>query len=128
MAKTLAEFFNQVCPAFIQNNIPDSIYDPSTGQNEPVGYPRLTYTLETEDYYVDGNMQVRIYTKESGLKKVAELTDKLDSLLGEGVSLQLKEGGYLHLRQGSPFNQFIIEDEKEQIKSAYINITYQNIF
>lgn len=128
MAKTLAEFFNQVCPAFIQNNIPDSIYDPSTGENESVGYPRLTYTLETEDYYVDGNMQVRIYTKESGLKKVAELTDKLDSLLGEGVSLQLKEGGYLYLRQGSPFNQFIIEDEKEQIKSAYINITYQNIF
>lgn len=128
MAKTLAEFFNQVCPAFIQNNIPTEIYNPDTGKGEPVGYPRLTYTLELEDYFVDGNMQVRIYTKESGLKKVAELTDKLDELLGEGVSLQLKEGGFLYLRQGSPFNQFIIEDETQNIKSSYINITYQNYF
>ena len=111
-AQLLYEFFSDICPAYLQNTVPDG-----------TEFPYLTYTLDNVDWETSNIIQVKIYTKEQGVKGVVTLADKLANKIGQGITID-KEGTYIYLRKGSPFLQFMVEDAKNYIKSVYSVIEY----
>lgn len=111
-ASLLYEFFSELCPSYLQNNVPDI-----------ATYPYLTYTLDNVDWEDSNIIQVTIYVKEQGVKNVLTLAQKLKDKIGQGIYIN-KEDTYIYMREGSPFMQFRVEDEKNYIKSVYSVIEY----
>jgi len=111
-AQLFYSFFSSICPAYLQNTVP-----------EGAQLPYLTYTLDNVDWETSNIIQVKIYTKEQGVANVINLADKLAKEIGEGISIE-KNGTYVYMRKGSPFLQFMVEDEKNYIKSVYSVIEY----
>lgn len=112
-AKVINSFLNKITTAFLENSVP-------TG----TPYPYITYSLSSEDFGEEGLIQVRIWTKSTSVLQVADLTDKLEELIGhEGITLNLEDGN-IWLYKGSPFAQFVT-DEDINIKSVYIVLNYR---
>lgn len=113
LAKGLNLFFKQVCPAFLEGSV-------KVGQE----YPYLTYTLSQEDWFTDGLIQVKIWTKSTSISQVCDLTDALEKLVDNGTVIELNDG-FCSLYKGSPYSQ-LTETEDLNIKSMYINLIIQN--
>lgn len=115
LAKCLYGFFSPIAPSFLEGTVPNG-----------TPFPYITYSLSYEDWFIDGNMQVRIWTKSSSMAKVTELTDAILDKIGYGVAEDIPNGGTIVMKKGSPLWQFV-PDEDENIKTTMINITY-NIY
>lgn len=111
-ASLLYEFFSDICPSYLQNTVPDS-----------ATLPYLTYTLDNVDWQDSNLIQVKIYNKEQGVKNTLTLAQKLSDKIGEGITIN-KNGTYIYMRKGSPFLQFMVEDEEKFVKSVYSVIEY----
>lgn len=111
IAKTLYSYFNQFCPAYAKGNIPNN-----------AKRPYLTYTIDDMPNYEDNIIQVMVYTEGKSLSKVAEIVDKIETSLGEGITIKANGTSFstMYLRKGSPFAQYMNDDDVEI--SAYINI------
>lgn len=111
LSKTLYSYFNGFgASAFLENTV-------------PVGtpFPYITYTLSYQDEYEDNLVQARLWTKSSSMIQVADLTDKIETNIGNGITIKGADGGTIWLKKGSPFAQFITDDDIT-LKIVYINI------
>lgn len=111
VAKTLNSYFNQFGNAYLENNVP-----------KDAKRPYITYSLSVTEELEDGLLQVKIYDNSKSIVKVSEITDKISDSIGYGI-LEQAETGNIYLRKGSPFAQYINEDNTEL--SVYINIVYK---
>ena len=112
IAKTLYSYFSQFdCPAYAKGNIPSN-----------ATRPYLTYTVDCVPEFEDNIIQVMVYTEGKSLSKVAEIVDKIETNLGEGITIKANGTSFtsMYLRKGSPFAQYLNDDDTEM--SAYINI------
>lgn len=114
VAKTLYNFFNTFGNAYVRNTVP-----------EGTKFPYLTYSLETEDYFTSGLMQVIVYSKSFSLWEITEIADKITDKIKHGFKLPLADGGYIYLMEGSPSCQFINDTDDITLKTALINIEYR---
>lgn len=107
--KTLYKFFNKFGDAYVQNAVP-------TGAKKPY----LTYTVDMDDYFKDGVLQVTIYTNSNLFLEVSEIAEKILDEIGHGYKLNMEEGGYIYLKpNGMPFQLFVDEGNTNS-KNAYI--------
>lgn len=113
LAKSIYSFFSPIAPAFLENSVPSG-----------TPFPYITYSLNSEDWFKEGLIQVRIWTKSSSLIQVADLTDKLEDIIGNGITVKLVGGGTIYIYKGSPFAQFVSDDDIS-IKTVYINLNYK---
>lgn len=111
IAKTLNVYFNQFGAAYLENNVPGN-----------ATRPYITYSLSDTDEFEDGLMQVKVYDNSTSILKVSEITDNIGESLGYGVLVPAEKGN-IYLRKGSPYAQYINEDNTEL--SVYINIIYK---
>ena len=111
-ASLLYEFFSDICPSYLQNTVPDG-----------TKYPYLTYTLDNLAWEDSSLIQVKIYDQAQSVKNILTLAQKLSDKIGEGIKIE-KDGTYIYIRKGSPFLQFLVEDEEKYIKSVYSVIEY----
>lgn len=111
IAKTLYSYFSQFCPAYAKGNIPSN-----------ATRPYLTYTVDYVPDFEDNIIQVMVYTEGKSLSKVAEIVDKIEENLGEGITIKVSGNSFtsMYLRKGTPFAQYMNDDDTEM--SAYINI------
>lgn len=107
---TLYDYFNQFLPAYIENQVPSD-----------AKYPYITYTVSYANEFEDNLIQCRIWTKSDTTFEVRKYADQIAENVGNGVLFKCREGGTLWVKSGSPFIQFIT-DEDITIKSAYINL------
>ena len=107
---TLYDYFNQFLPAYIENQVPSD-----------AEYPYITYTVSYANEFEDNLIQCRIWTKSDTTFEVRKYADQIAENVGNGVLFKCREGGTLWVKSGSPFIQFIT-DEDITIKSAYINL------
>ena len=114
LAKTLYGFFNQFGVAYVNNSVPSG-----------TSYPYYTYSLETEEYFTSGILQVLAYSKSFSFVEITEMTDKITELLKDGYKLELVEGGYILMNLGSPSCQIISDIDDNSLKTALINIEYR---
>lgn len=89
-------------------------------------FPYATYSVADEENLEEGLIQVRVYTKSSSFKTLANIIDTIEKEIDENGRIILGEFGVSKLYKGSPFYQLISEEDK-LIKSAYININYIKI-
>lgn len=113
LATGIYDLLNPIAPAYLEG-----LVLPGTP------YPYITYTLNNEDMFQEGLIQVRIWTKSKFLIQVAELTDELEEIIGNGVTIKLSGGGSIYFYKGSPFAQFVSDDDIS-IKTVYINLNYK---
>lgn len=113
LAKSIYNFLSPIAPAFLENSVPAG-----------TPFPYITYSLNSEDWFNEGLMQVRIWTKSSSLVQVSDLTDKLEDIIGNGIAVKLVGGGTIYIYKGSPFAQFVSDDDIS-IKTVYINLNYK---
>lgn len=111
IAKTLYSYFSQFCPCYAKGNIPNN-----------ATRPYITYTVDDTPEFEDNIIQVMVYTETKSLSKVAEIVDKIEESLGEGITIKANGPSFtsMYLRKGSPFAQYTNDDDTEM--SAYINI------
>ena len=114
LAKTLYGFFNQFGVAYVNNSVPSG-----------TSYPYYTYSLETEEYFTSGILQVLAYSKSYSFVEITEMSDKITDLLKDGYKLELVGGGYILMNLGSPSCQIISDIDDNSLKSALINIEYR---
>ena len=117
LSKTLYNYFNSFgVPAYLEYNI-------------PVGatFPYISYTLSYEDGYIDNLIQARIWTKSSGLTQLATLADKIGDNIGNGITVNGADGGTVWIKKGSPFVQFVPDDDTT-LKVAYLTLTTNILF
>ena len=107
---TLYSYFNGFLPAYIENQVP-----------EGATFPYITYSIAFENEFEDNLIQARIWTKENSTTDLRKYSDLIADDIGYGKIVNCKEGGNLWLKAGSPFMQFV-SDEDITIKSNYINI------
>ena len=91
LARCLYSFFSPIAPSFLEGTVPSGTQ-----------FPYITYSLSYEDWFIDGNMQVRIWTKSSSMIKATELTDAVINKIGYGVAEDIPNGGTIVLKKGSP--------------------------
>lgn len=110
ISKTLYSYFSQFGSAYIENSV-------------PVGtpFPYITYSLSYDDNFEDNLIQARIWSKSTSMVQVATIADTIATDIGKGKTINCSEGGTMWLKTGSPFQQFISDDDIT-IKSIYINI------
>lgn len=111
IAKTLYNYFNQFCPCYAKGNIPKN-----------AKRPYITYTVDDTPEFEDNIIQVMVYTESKSLSKITEIVDKIEKSLGNGITIKANGTNFttMYLRKGSPFAQYMNEDDTEM--SAYINI------
>lgn len=107
---TLYDYFNQFLPAYIENQVPSD-----------AEYPYITYTVSYANEFEDNLIQCRIWTKSDTTFEVRKYADQIAENVGNGVLFKCREGGKMWVKAGTPFIQFIT-DEDITIKSAYINL------
>lgn len=110
LSKTLYNYFNNFLPAYIENAVP-----PETE------FPYCTYTVSYDNNFEDNLIQLRIWTKSTSMVQVAEFSDLVEEDIGNGKRINCVDGGQLWLKAGTPFQQYISDDDIT-IKSVYINI------
>lgn len=108
ISKTLYSYFNSFLPSFLEEKVPID-----------TKYPYGTYSLSFDDNFDDNLIQFRIYSKSTSMAEVAKYADMVAENIGKGVLIECSEGGKLWIKAGSPFQQFMPE---ENINSVYINI------
>ena len=117
LTKTLYSYFNSFgVSAYLDNSAP-------TGAT----FPYITYTLNYEDGYIDNLIQVRIWTKSTSLVQLTTLVDKIGDNVNNGITINGADGGTIWIKKGSPFAQFIPEEDLT-LKVAYLTLTTNILF
>lgn len=120
---TLFEFFNQIAPTYLENAVPQTIFNPTTAKEEPVKMPYVTINYNYVDDFLDTMVQGRIWTKSTSRRKVNELNDNLIDIIGKGITIPVKnEIGTLYLKAGNPISEPYIGDDLT-IQANYFTIT-----
>lgn len=109
----LQAFFSQFMDAYAASSVPDDVV-----------FPYLTYELTTSAW--DGGevgltVNLWFYTTSEAVPnaKAQELSDAIGY---GGVTLPC-DGGFIWLKRGSPWCQYLQDDTYKNIKRRYINVT-----
>lgn len=113
LSQTFYNFFNGFVPSFLENNVPVG-----------TSYPYLTYTLTDSGAFQDNLLQIKVYDKSTSALSIINLADQIGDIIGEGIKLNVIDGGYVYMRKGEPFAQ-VIQGDGITIKTIYINIIVQ---
>lgn len=125
LGKAYNKFFNSICLAFQENNVPSETVGVA-GEKIPVVMPYLTYQVIDTNNREQSTMQVNVWSKSSSYKELYSIVDKIEDSVGEGVVINFGEGrGGIILHKGLPFAQNINDPDSPTIKRAVINLEVQ---
>lgn len=112
--KTLYTFFNVFCPAYVQNSVP-------TGTQEDY----LTYSIDIDDFFIDGVIQINIYTNSKFFLNVTDIADRILEDIGRGKVIDINGERKLYLKpNGTPF-QMMVDEENTNFKNGYLVLDKQ---
>lgn len=115
LGKAYNKFFNDICLAFQENNVPSGTI-----------MPYITYQMIDTDNREKSTMQVNVWSKSSSYKELYSIVDKIENSIGEGALINFGEGrGGIILHKGLPFAQNINDPDSPTIKRAIINLEVQ---
>ena len=118
VAATLAKFYNGFgVRAWTEEGVPATEDD-----GTPLMPPYITYTLTCPQWRDVALHQVRVWTRSESNVQLMELTSKVLSAIGEGVTLPaVGANGYVTLDPGDPLVQMQPMDDP-LYKVSYINL------
>lgn len=87
-----------------------------------VAFPYATFNLPFSNSFASDALNVIIRSNDNLLTSCVKLVDKLGADIGEGKRLKVGENGYIVLRKGTPFAQYINEETDDNINSFYVNL------
>lgn len=98
------------------------------GEASPA-FPYITYSLITDSIGTDVPMSMNVwYRDRNGYSALPDLVAKIDEIsatIGDGGTTIVCDGGYIWIRRGTPFVQYMGDPEDSLIKRAYINLTVE---
>jgi hypothetical protein len=115
--QALYAFFSSFgIPAFEEN----SIYNP----NVQPKFPYITYSAATSAFQ-EGNvtLSVSVWSRADSLQEAEEFADAISRKIGYGGYMQQAEDGFIWLKKGNPFVQYMGDPSDDFLHRAYINIT-----
>lgn len=89
--------------------------------SNPVDNEYITYSAVTGNFGVEFIQPLTIYSKSTAYTKVMEITDKIDTAIGEKGIVLRDDWGYLKIMKGDPFYQDKT-DEDGSIRAGYVNL------
>lgn len=115
--QALYAFFSSFgIPAYEEN----SIYNP---QIQPQ-FPYITYQASTSSFQAgEVTLSVSVWSRAYSLQEAEEIADSISNKLGYGGYMQQAEDGFIWLRKGNPFVQYMGDPSDDFLHRAYINIT-----
>lgn len=110
-AQTFNKFWNSFgMPAYDATSVPEN-----------ASFPRITYTMATDNIdhtlLLDANLWYRESTWKNASQKIEEISEYI-----EKMSPIPCEGGYLRIMRGNPFAQRMLDEDDDLIRRYYINI------
>lgn len=121
-AVALYTFFSSFgIPAFIQGNVPETLYDSTTGKEIPVELPYITYELREPEAGKECHLMAHLWYRGSSYDAITRKADDIKDALGQGVSIPVP-GGAVHLWPENPFCQFRDSGEPD-VKCAYLQFS-----
>ena len=119
--QALYTFFSSFgLPAYEEN----SIYNP---QVQPT-FPYITYSASTSSFQAgETTLSVSVWSRSSSLKEAETYADMISKKIGNIGYVQQAEDGYIWLKKGSPFVQYMGDPSDDFLHRAYINVTAEYI-
>lgn len=106
-------------PAFVKGNVPEELYNPETGQSEPVEMPYITYELREPSPGENCSEAVMVWYRGTSYDPITRKVDEIREAIGRGVSIKVP-GGAIHIwPEDDNYVQFV-EQEDPSIKCAYL--------
>ena len=103
-------------PAYEENSIYNTQVQPE--------FPYITYSVSTSSFQAgETTLSASLWYRSTSMKAVEEKATELSQKLGYGGYMQQAEDGFIWLRRGSPFVQYMGDPSDDFIHRAYLNIT-----
>lgn len=120
IAKALKAFYGSFgIPAFTEDNVPDEIFNPDTGEVQKLDLPYITYTVPQSELFNGATHQVRVWYYGNSNAPVNAKADEIIAAIGQGVKLSAGRG-YVCIYPSSPLAQMQPADDNTRI--VYINL------
>lgn len=118
-AAAMCEFWSSFgLPAYEENSVP-------AGDEAPA-FPYLTYTFIVGDNNEQVNINVSLWYRSTSWVRANAKADEIAKGIKERGALPF-DGGGIRLWKGTPFQQDMADEEDDQIKRVYLNVTAEYI-
>lgn len=108
----LKEFWSSFkIPAYEENSVPDS-----------AEMPYITYEARTANFENEIQMQGQIWYFSRSWEDISKKAGEIATAIGYGRKIIPIEGGYLSIRQGSPFAQRLSELGSDMVRRIIISV------
>lgn len=109
--------------AFDETDVPDTIYNPSTGKEEPLQMPYITYEVSTDSLDNPITLFASLWYKSTSWAEVSRKAEQIAQALVTMYppSIPLDEGR-LYLAKGTPFAQRMSDPDNELVRRIYLNV------
>lgn len=94
-------------------------YD-KTSVPQTVGFPRITYTMELDNWEHTLLVDASVWYRETSWRNATAKVEQIGKYIDDMPPIPC-EGGYLRIMRGNPFAQRL-EDEDNMVKRYYINL------
>lgn len=113
-AQALHDFWSGFgLPAYDETTVPDG-----------ATMPYITYNVATDSLDSVLPLHAQLWYKSSSWAEITRKSEEIaESIAEHGYAIKSVEGGYLWLVKGQPFAQRMREDNDDQIRRIYINVT-----
>lgn len=100
--------------AYEENEVP-------TGDDKPA-FPYLTYEFATDGWMGVIPLSASLWYRSESWKAANAKAEEISAYIGLGGVFLKCDGGYIHIRRGSPFAQNMGDTSNDLIKRKYINV------
>lgn len=108
-------------PAYDETDVPDKIYNPSTGEEEPPQMPYITYHVGTDSLGATVSLYASLWYKSTSWAEISRKAEEIAQAIVKMYppSIQLDKGR-LYIYKSTPFAQRMA-DPDETIRRIYLN-------
>lgn len=109
-------------PAFDETDVPDIVYNPSTGKEEPLQMPYITYHVSTDSIENIVALTASLWYKSTSWKEISQKAEEIAESIVKMYppSIELDKGR-LYLAKGTPFSQRM-SDPDDTVRRIFLNL------
>ena len=110
-------------PAYDETDLPEETINPSTGEEQPLRMPYITYRVATDSLGAVVSLSASLWYRSTSWaaisRKAEEIAEYIVNMQPPSIAL---DHGRLYLAKGTPFAQRMSEPSDNMIRRIYLNV------